>query len=292
MKQLLLNDILHLSEDQIENSKIGLNMKWAGKSHFENWYESDENNRNVNFTYAAYYGRDDTKRHSRNFTRIGQWCFGFVRLAEDRDKWLLVSAGEITYLPSYEEDLPCGHKELEIFQGLIGRLIIRYHKGNTHNRYIFNMNPIIYNCEVVEILSNIYEPIKFTGFENVHLSYSTLKHILNGNSNKYFDYRAALKGVKGIYCLTDTKAGKLYIGSASGEDGILQRWSNYIDNKTGGNEALIELYNKKGDKYFEDNFEYTIIETFNKNVDVHKILDRENYWKNVFKTKENGYNKN
>lgn len=43
---LKLNDILHLSAEQLEDSKIGLNMGWQGRSHFQEWYESDENNLN------------------------------------------------------------------------------------------------------------------------------------------------------------------------------------------------------------------------------------------------------
>jgi hypothetical protein len=287
MAKIMLNDILHLTEEQIENSKIGLNMGWAGKTHFEDWYESDENNRNVDFTYHSHQG---VNGKNRNFTHVGQWCFGFVRLNEDMDKWLLVSAGEITSIPDRIYSGPCGHKELKDYQGLIGRMIIKYHKGNTYSRYIFNLSSIINDAEIAEILPNIYEPIKFSGFDNVHVSFKTLKNILEGH--KYMDYRAALQGVKGIYCLTDKKEGKLYIGSASGIDGILQRWTNYIDSKTGGNKALIELYEKEKDEYFEENFEFTIIETFNKNTDVHKIIERENYWKDVFKTKENGYNRN
>lgn len=284
MKKLMLNDILHLSADQIDNSKIGLNMKWNGRSHFSNWYESDEYNRDTDFNYASHYG------NNRNYTKIGQWSFGFVRLQDDPNKWLLISVGEITSIPTVDKRGACEHIEIEEFQGLIGRLIIRIHKGNTFSRYIFEMNRFINEAEVVEILPNIYEPIKFEGFDKVHLSFQTLKHILNGH--KYYDYRAALMGIKGIYCLTDKKQGKFYIGSAYGVEGVLQRWSNYIDNKTGGNQALIELYQKEGDKYFEENFEYTIIETFEKKTETSKIIDRENYWKKVFKTKENGYNRN
>ena len=281
MSDLMLNDILKLSEEEIDNSKIGLNMYWDGKSHFENWYNSDENNRDVYFTYASHIGK------KRNFTRIGQVCFGFVRLKENYDHWLLVSVGEITSLP---ESGACGHKEIEKYKGLIGRLIIEYHRGNKFSTYIFNAKGLIEDIKVSEILHNIYEPIKFEGLDKVHLPFSTLKSILD--SEKYQDYKAALKGFKGVYCLTDKKANKFYIGSAYGKDGILQRWSSYIDSKTGGNVALINLYNKKGEQYFIDNFEFTIIESFNKNTDSKYVLDREDYWKNVFKTRENGYNEN
>ncbi|MBQ7444433.1 MAG: GIY-YIG nuclease family protein [Clostridia bacterium] len=287
MTKIMLNDILHLNSEQIANSKIGLNMQWGGKTHFEIWYESDEQNRNVDFTYHSHQG---VHGRNRNFTRVGQWCFGFVRLQEHDDKWLLVSAGEITSIPDRNNSGACGHVELEAYQGLIGRLIISYHKGNKFARYIFDLATVIDEAEVSEILPNVYEPIKFQGFDSVHLSYSTLKHILEGH--KYADYRSALQGVKGVYCLTDKKESKFYIGSAYGEEGILQRWSDYIDSMHGRNKALIELYNRVGESYFQENFEFTIIETFNKNTDSHIIIARESYWKEVFQTKENGYNMN
>lgn len=39
-KKLKLNDILHLTKNQIANTKIGLNMGWQGRTHFLDWYES------------------------------------------------------------------------------------------------------------------------------------------------------------------------------------------------------------------------------------------------------------
>ena len=286
-----LNDILHLSDEQIANSKIGLNMGWEGKSHFLDWYESDPNNRNVDFTYHSHQGGNTIKKKaSRNFTEIGQLCFGFVRLEEDDNKWLLVSAGRITSIPDSDHIGTCGHEEIKEYQGLIGRLIIRYQKGNTYSRYIFNMQPLIDKIEVSEILSDIYEPIKFDGFNNVHLKFKSLRSLLNGT--RYFDYHAALSSVKGVYCLTDTRTGGLYIGSAYGKEGILQRWQCYIDTKTGGNAKLIDLWKNEGEHYFEKYFEFTLIEVFPTQTPDKKVLNREKYWKDVFMTREYGYNAN
>ena len=291
--RIKLNDILHLTDEQIENSKIGLNMEWQGRSHFLDWYESDSNNRNVDFTYHSHYGSNTGKRKaSRNFSKIGQWCFGFVRLPEDSNKWLLISAGEITSIPDSNHIGTCTHKELDKYQSFIGRLIIKYTKGNKWSRYIFNMNSLIDEIEVADILPTIYEPIKFNGCENVHLNFKTLKMILDEGSARYSDYRAALKGFKGVYCITDTKTGKLYIGAAYGKEGILQRWDNYINSFTGENTALNDLLEQQGEAYFEEYFEYTLIETFSKNTLTSKILERENYWKDAFKTRIFGYNNN
>ena len=37
-------------------------------------------------------------------------------------------------------------------------------------------------------------------------------------------YYEALKKITGVYCLTDTHTGKLHIGSATGGEGVAQRW--------------------------------------------------------------------
>ena len=81
-------------------------MGWQGRTHFLDWYESDPNDRNTDFTYHSHQGK------SRNFTSIGQLCFGFVRLQENDDKWLLVSAGKITSIPDADNIGTCGHEEL------------------------------------------------------------------------------------------------------------------------------------------------------------------------------------
>lgn len=284
MKDLFLKDILPLSEEDARDAKIALNMSWEGKSHFERWNESDANNRDVSYSYYSHYG------NRRNFTRIGQLVFGFVQLPRNNKRWLLVTAGRITSLPDHDT---CRHTEEEKYQGLIGRLVVEIDKntrGWGNQRYVYRLQKFYEGAKVIEILADEYQDIAFNGLDNVHLSFHDLRLILNGM--KYADYRNALSSVKGVYCLTDTKTGKLYIGSAYGEKGIAQRWSDYIDTKTGGNKDLIELYKKEGESYFENNFCFTLIEFFGMNTDTDRIVGRETYWKNAFATKDHGYNEN
>lgn len=98
--------------------------------------------------------------------------------------------------------------------------------------------------------------------------------------------------VKGVYCITDKSTGQLYIGSASGDnEGIWQRWSAYasVSNLTGGNKTFEEL-KKNGADYIIDNFTYSIIEIFDMRTDPKYIIQREEHWKNVFKTVQFGMN--
>ena len=284
MKDLFFKDIIHLTDNEIKDSKIALNMSFDSKSFFDIWDKSNVNQRDVSYSYYSHYGQNSKVR---NFTHIGQIVFGFVQLPHNNKRWLLVTVGEIKSLPDHDT---CEHMEIKKYQGFIGRLIVEYEKGNTYSRYIFNLSSIIDKLKVVEILSHDYQGISFKGLDNVHLKFKDLKLILNGE--KYNDYRNALSSVKGVYCLTDIKTGKLYIGSAYGDNGIAQRWENYINTKTGGNIGLINLYNKEGEQYFEQNFEFTLIEYFGMNADSNKITNRESYWKDAFSSKVNGYNYN
>jgi hypothetical protein len=53
---------------------------------------------------------------------------------------------------------------------------------------------------------------------------------------------AALENQKPVYLITDKKTGKLYVGSATAQYGmLLQRWSSYVENGHGGNVELKQL---------------------------------------------------
>ena len=106
------------------------------------------------------------------------------------------------------------------------------------------------------------------------------------------EWKNALSVVKGVYCITDTSTGKIYIGSAYGNtNGIWQRWSSYanIKNLTGGNKYF-ELLKKECESYIIDNFQYSILEIMDFKTDKNEIIHREEYWKKVFKSVEFGMN--
>jgi len=86
--------------------------------------------------------------------------------------------------------------------------------------------------------------------------------------------------------------GKLYIGSAYGDDYLLNRYSSYVNNLTGGNVELKKVLEEKGKKYIQNNFKYSILEIFDIKTKQEYILERENYWKKIFETKKFGMNKN
>ena len=130
---------------------------------------------------------------------------------------------------------------------------------------------------------------KFNGYQNVSITHKELREIV---SNNELSWKLALSSVKAIYVITDIKTGKLYIGSAYGREGLLNRWNKYVTNLTGENKEFEALVKEKGEGYIPNNFKYSILEIFDTKTKDDYILERENYWKNVFETKKFGMNKN
>lgn len=282
--ELLLNNLLNLTEEEIKKSKIEFNMHAGdnGQPFLDRWLKhSEENKLNGTCTDCSYWG---WYGQQRNFYP-NQWVFSFARMGDD--EWLFISAAEIVDVPEHAR---ANVTILERFKPLFGRTVIQCKKGNTFSRYVFNLCRYIDQVEVKELLPCIYSGETFEGYDRIHLPYSRLKDIFDGKILP--TYYEALKKVTGVYCLTDTHTGKLYIGSATGCEGVAQRWGNYLDSKHGGNKKLIALYDREGPGYFEKYFTYTLIEYFGLSYDESRIKEREQYWKKCLDTIKNGYNDN
>ena len=173
------------------------------------------------------------------------------------------------------------------------RLIVKLKKPigrDLYNRLYKNIQGTL-EPEVYEIAPNT-KLGHFPGYQNVTLSHPQMQQIILRNEPSW---KQALMNVKGVYVITDLSNGKLYIGSASGNtDGIWQRWSDYanIENLTGGNKLLNEIKLDKGKDYIVNNFQYSILEIFDTKTKADIIINRENYWKNVFCTRKYGMNYN
>ena len=173
------------------------------------------------------------------------------------------------------------------------RLIVKLKKTigrDLYNRLYKNIQDTL-EPEVYEIAPNT-KLGHFPGYQNVTLSHPQMQQIISRNEPSW---KQALMNVKGVYVITDLSNGKLYIGSASGNtDGIWQRWSDYanIENLTGGNKLLNEIKLDKGKDYIINNFQYSILEIFDTKTKANTIINRENYWKNVFCTRKHGMNFN
>lgn len=181
---------------------------------------------------------------------------------------------------------------MDEYNEYIKRLIIKIDKPigrDIYNRMFMNLQKL--NPEIYE-LSPDTKMGHFNGYQNVNLNYKEMQQIFSRNEPSW---KEALSHVKGVYVITDTNNGRLYIGSASGNtDGIWQRWAGYADDKnlTNGNIELEEVVFLKGKDYIKDYFTYSIIEIFDTKTKIDTILERESYWKKVFDTRKNGLNRN
>ncbi|MBO7451540.1 MAG: GIY-YIG nuclease family protein [Clostridiales bacterium] len=128
----------------------------------------------------------------------------------------------------------------------------------------------------------------FRNYDDIELSFSQLKETIDGH---YYDYYSALSVVKGIYMIIDGNTGKLYIGSAYGDEGIWGRWSTYANTYHGGNEELMKLYNESGEEYFYK-FKYIILQILPMRLSDKEIIEIEAKYKNRFLTREFGLNNN
>lgn len=175
---------------------------------------------------------------------------------------------------------------LDTRKDLIGRLIIQYRRGSRQS-YRF-LEKYIDELKVLEILRKPYTVEAFPGYENVIIDFNTLKTIIQKGEPSW---KTALSFVKGVYIITDKNNGKIYVGSAYGDESFWSRWSSYAKNGHGGNKELKKIINESGVEY-TSNFQFSILEIRSSITDKEEIIKRESHWKNVIKSKEFGYNEN
>lgn len=170
---------------------------------------------------------------------------------------------------------------------LIGRVIVHYKRGGQASYLLGHKHGK--NLEVAEIKSTRISIGDFPGYNKVILSYRQLKIVVTQQEPSW---KSALSNIKGIYLISDISSGKLYIGSATGEDGLWQRWESYAKTVHGGNAELKSLIRDKGIDY-ADNFQYTVLEIADFHSTDEFIIKREAHWKDVLLSRKPfGYNSN
>jgi hypothetical protein len=282
MKPILLNNLLNFNEKEINSIKIRLLTVPSDNKSNDPHKIYIEDPEKVSTNWFLW----KQSKQGRPFKK-GQIGIGLLNLRNDM--WLLVTIKRILEeLPNKKSGVHYKAKEIIEYSQYFGRVIIKYH--NTVQQMARNAKDIINDLEVLEILSTQYDGSDFPGYENVCLSFSEIETIINRQKK---DWVTALKNQKGIYILTDTKTGKLYVGSATSDKGmILQRWKNYTEGGTGGNVKLKELKNKTGVDYIRNYFQFSLLENYNRNTPDDYILSRENWYKNVLYSRVFGYNAN
>lgn len=274
--KLTLNKVLHLSDEQLSQTKIRLNTYNGETDPLDEFKRDPQILLSWNFYNTTIKNYNNTK-----------YSIGLVDMKHGH--WLLFTVAEITRDLNLLGGVGYEYRELQEHKPLFGRLIVKY--KNSVRKMVRNAKDFINELEVLELLPNEFTGENFTGYDNVKLSYDQLKTALERNQT----YINAFRNQKAVYLITDTNNGKLYVGSATSDNNLLlSRWRTYIDNGHGENVAFLAIINDPllGFEYIKNNFQYSILENYNQKISDEFIFSRERYWKEVLKSVEFGYNKN
>ncbi|NJL70958.1 MAG: GIY-YIG nuclease family protein [Candidatus Competibacteraceae bacterium] len=232
------------------------------RGQFKEWQE-DQNNKNFEREYIL----------SIIYIRKGEWMFaGLYKRLTVRNR------PNNKY--KYETAL------MDTGADLIGRLRVAFLKDFRASYLLFENH--VDDLDVLEVTRHRYRIDPFPGFESVCVNFDLLKEIYAEDEPTW---KAALSNVKGVYLISDTATGKLYVGSAYGEDAFWSRWSNYVETGHGNNIGLKAVLETNGLAY-ASNFRFSILEIRKVNTEDEHIIERENYWKTLLLTREFGYNEN
>lgn len=142
--------------------------------------------------------------------------------------------------------------------------------------------------QVIEILPSGYVK-EFPGFDDLILTFDELHTIVNSpDSNRI--WHTMLSSVAGVYLITDMTNGSQYVGSASGEQGIMGRWRGYADSPHGGNIKLMSLLQVDPNRY--KNFQYSILRTLPKSLTRTEVIGFEQKYKQKLGSRAFGLNGN
>lgn len=251
-----------------QNTKVHLAC-WNGKEH------------PINVYFAGEFQGWQEHQTKRNFD-----CDHVLSLIDlGQSRWLFVGIYDILGCgvdPEYPDQHLYTTQLRPNLDELMGRVIVEHVR--TRQSYIW-LKPEI-KLPILEIRGKKMTVGDFPGYNAVLVSHATLRVI---TQQAVPSWRAALQNIKGVYLITDTSTGKQYVGKASGEVGIWQRWCAYADNGHGGNVRLKALLFEKGPSHVQ-HFQYSILEIADTHASDQDILERESYWMNVLRTREFGLN--
>jgi len=136
--------------------------------------------------------------------------------------------------------------------------------------------------EIVEI-KGAYAVQEFRSFDGLILGLDALRRIVE-HPDQNQTWVKALSSVNGVYLIRDGGSGKLYVGSAYGEQGLYGRWRDYATSGHGGNLELKTLDAER--------FTFSILEIVPSTATAEYVIACENKWKEKLGTRRFGLNKN
>jgi hypothetical protein len=199
-------------------------------------------------------------------------------------KWLFAGAyeqqGRQPENDGYRYDLA----ERPAFRDIAGRLIVHFERPG--RQPYLHARSHVDKLVVSEIRAKRLSVPEFPGFKGLHISKGTLDLIVRENDASW---RNPLSSVAGVYLISDSISGKFYVGSATGEGGIWQRWCDYSRSGHGDNTELKELLKAAG-MARAAGFQYSVLEIADTHASRTEVLGRESHWKRVLLTRIHGLN--
>ena len=120
------------------------------------------------------------------------------------------------------------------------------------------------------------------------MHHDLVRMVSNKTSN--YTWYNALRAVNGIYCITDMRDGRNYVGSAYGADGIWGRWLNYALCGHGNNKRLVDLLMEKPESC--EFLQFSILEILPASSTADNAIAKESLWKQKLGSRIGGYNEN
>jgi hypothetical protein len=232
--------------------------------------------------YRGEFDEWQSWQNQANFER--PYVVALISLAEAQ-RWLFVGV----YASKGKRQLDDGTYEYELevlpaYAEFAGRLFITF--ARTRASYLRGES-----CAPrMTVHAVTAEPVKldeFPGFKTVDISFDDLDYLVRSGTTSW---RTALGSVAGVYLISDTQTGKLYVGSATGEGGIWGRWCQYVDGH-GNNVELRKLVGAEGIERAQA-YRFSVLEIADTHAGPDEVLDRESHWKRVLLTRIHGWNAN
>ena len=129
----------------------------------------------------------------------------------------------------------------------------------------------------------------FRDYLRVHLSFEDLMRLVR-QPDAHRDWVAGLSAVGAIYLVVDGLSGEQYVGSATGNGGLWQRWCDYAKTGHGNNLRLKKLCAQSASHPAA--FRFSILETFSRSLSRDEALSLENFFKQKLGARAFGLNAN
>lgn len=168
----------------------------------------------------------------------------------------------------------------------VGRAVVQFARPGRQS--YLRAERWIHKMELSEIRPSALAFPEFPGYRSVSLAKRTLDSLVRESPPAW---RTPLSKVAGIYLITDSLTGSLYVGSASGTEGIWARWCQYSETGHGGNAMLKEVLLREGSGY-SSNFNFSVLEVCDPTATMEEVIERESHWKRVLMTRRFGSNLN